>query len=468
MLLDLLLASFTLANTAAALALYEPADGKVMWGGWVDSENATATGNIGVGGDSPATFNQRLGKNAAVFHMSQSIPLAISPFDQTEETVPLKLIEDTNTDAVLFLTVYPPQYVAGSWDQVTDSDLLKLAYQLGNITDPTKSSRRVMLRYAPEMNGNWFYYAQQPTRFKTEWVRMWTAVRAVTKRVAFVWSPNASNGYPFGGKQVPNAQLGPLDSNGDGTLDNNDDPYTPYWPGDQYVDWVGMSVYWKGDPATGNPPHDNSLPPSDYWTQLVEGGGKFGGNKAYPFYTTWAKGKNLPLVMSEGGSAFAISQQGTSGTLPVGVGQLKIEQAFWQGYLNPTFFATYPKAKMFINFEYEKLNEDPALPTQNGVTRDYRITNDPTVLAAFQSDIAGLGNVLQWSSKFVAGLDPLTIGGGTSDTVPKSSGSAATTTAPSGGSALPVSMTTVTTSTKSAAAQMIAAGAAAIGAALLM
>ena len=33
-----------------------------------------------------------------------------------------------------------------------------------------------------------------------------------------------------------------MDTNGDGVVDNLDDPYEPYYPGDASVDWVGMSV----------------------------------------------------------------------------------------------------------------------------------------------------------------------------------------------------------------------------------
>lgn len=31
-----------------------------------------------------------------------------------------------------------------------------------------------------------------------------------------------------------------------GVIDNADDPYLPYYPGDQYVDWVGLSLYNYG------------------------------------------------------------------------------------------------------------------------------------------------------------------------------------------------------------------------------
>ena len=37
-----------------------------------------------------------------------------------------------------------------------------------------------------------------------------------------------------------------LDTNDDGWVDMSDDPYTPFYPGDQWVDWVGMNQYHMG------------------------------------------------------------------------------------------------------------------------------------------------------------------------------------------------------------------------------
>ncbi|ORY48555.1 glycoside hydrolase [Rhizoclosmatium globosum] len=387
-----LLTAAVLASTACAQVrapLYEPADGKVLFGAWVDTEDpSTNATNIGIGGDSPVKFNQRLGSNAAVFHFSQRLPLDISPYTQEEMTVPLKLVEDTATDAILFITVYP---IAWTY---TDKDVQKLAWQLGNITDPSLSNRRVMLRFAPEMNGNWFSYGQQPTRFVQEYKRIVDNIRSVTSRVSFVWAPNAADGYPFG---VPLAayELSALDTNKNGALDYGDDPFTPYWPGEDYVDWVGISLYWKGNPATGTPPHDNSASPADYWEQMVQGGPS-GSNPAFPFYDMFALKYNKPLVMPEGGAAFALTQAPNNTPLPANVGQVKIQQTFWKSYLG--VLSKYPKAKMFINFEYLKLNEDPVANANNGVTRDYRITWDSATVAALKADLSALGSTVQWAS----------------------------------------------------------------------
>lgn len=65
--------------------------------------------------------------------------------------------------------------------------------------------------------------------------------------MAFVWAVNSANGYPFKGDKYSvtpsSSNWDPtLDTNGDGLFDLLDDPFSPYYPGDQWVDWVGMSV----------------------------------------------------------------------------------------------------------------------------------------------------------------------------------------------------------------------------------
>ncbi len=65
--------------------------------------------------------------------------------------------------------------------------------------------------------------------------------------VAFIWAPNSSNGYPFKRNtysvETTSANWDPaLDTNGDGLYDLLDDPFSPFYPGDEWVDWVGMSV----------------------------------------------------------------------------------------------------------------------------------------------------------------------------------------------------------------------------------
>ena len=42
------------------------------------------------------------------------------------------------------------------------------------------------------------------------------------------------------------ANYNAMDTNKDGLVNMHDDPFTPFWPGDEYVDWVGLSLEYFG------------------------------------------------------------------------------------------------------------------------------------------------------------------------------------------------------------------------------
>jgi hypothetical protein len=60
---------------------------------------------------------------------------------------------------------------------------------------------KIFIRYASEMNGNWFRYGQQPAAFLDSWKKFVTAVRTAAKtsisNIAFVWAPNTVNEHLF-------------------------------------------------------------------------------------------------------------------------------------------------------------------------------------------------------------------------------------------------------------------------------
>ena len=86
----------------------------------------------------------------------------------------------------------------------------------------------------------------QPTQFIASWRHLVDATResiTIRSKYAFVFSPmTPAFGYPFG--EVPPSSLDftLLDTNKDGKVDIADDPYSPFYPGNDYVDWVGTSV----------------------------------------------------------------------------------------------------------------------------------------------------------------------------------------------------------------------------------
>ncbi|KAI9344055.1 glycoside hydrolase superfamily [Obelidium mucronatum] len=342
-----------LAPLASALAKLEPPTGKLVFGAWLDTSNGPVSG-----GDSHASFNKRIGFNTGAFQLWQMLPprpAVEGPPDydlsnhNPDGTVNLDILNE-GTNASIFLTVYPTGI-----SNITDAHLTDLANQCNTITKQTK--RDLFVRFAPEMNGYWFVYGEKPTEFVSLWKRAYTILNRIAPQVAMVWSPNY-NGPP------------------------NKMPYESYWPGPEYVDWVGISVYWKGS-IFDYPWVQNKRAPSDYAAQLIDATGPEGG--PISFYKEYAEKYNKPLVISESASTFHVGvfdpTTGNSKALDVGVGKVETIMSFWNGFLfNSTFLQTYPLLKMIFCFEMYKVEDNF---TQN----DYRATIDPDTLTAF---VAGL------------------------------------------------------------------------------
>ncbi|KAI8837306.1 hypothetical protein BC829DRAFT_376962 [Chytridium lagenaria] len=159
----------------------------------------------------------------------------------------LQQLEDTGTNAFAYLTIYP----FNDFDGVTDAQLDELGDRLLRIIS---RGRKIFLRLYPEMNGSWFIYGQKPAAFIAAWRRAVTALNTKLgpsnrDKVAYIWAPNSGNDYPWLGQtfspnpsDLPDASIG-VDTNGNQRLDRLDDPYSPFYPGDEWVDWVGLSIY---------------------------------------------------------------------------------------------------------------------------------------------------------------------------------------------------------------------------------
>jgi beta-mannanase len=130
-------------------------------------------------------------------------------------------ITDLNARKVTpMMTVEP--YVEGK--AVTLSAIASGTYDSlihAEATAAKKLVQPVLVRFAHEMNGTWYPWSGSPTAYKEAWIHYVNIFRAdEANNVKFVWSPNVNNGsYPFSG----------------------------YFPGDAYVDYVGLDGYnWGG------------------------------------------------------------------------------------------------------------------------------------------------------------------------------------------------------------------------------
>ncbi|KAJ3210374.1 hypothetical protein HDU67_005366 [Dinochytrium kinnereticum] len=435
--------------TVASAALFEPPNGRLYLSVWHENGEPSPTSPYLVK-DSPRDTNLRLGRNAASYQYAQDIPLReIEGSGGVLNTGDLGSLEATETDAFFFLSVYPR--IESGFDVITNADVERLAEQLFNITDPSQSDRRVFLRLYPEMNdqsrtqtlplpilGEWHpSWHQRPVRYVQEWRRVYDAVvrRGAKDRVAFVWAPNYGVGYPFRSSSITSAtvtnatEFDALDTVKDGVINQSsgDDPFSPWYPGDQYVDWVGISIYFKnfGDPSSNAAPS-----PDDFARYMTLS------NQANPvnFYNTYARDKSKPFMISESGAAWAI--RSASGT-PVTCCTSRLEtfQPFWRQYVtNPSVLDQYPLMKMINLFEHYKVDD--------GYLRDFRITanttmnSDDAVLAAFNADLATVADRYIWANRTIRGAPTTTAGGSTTST--------ATTTAATAPTTSTVSITTTT------------------------
>ncbi|KAJ3227076.1 hypothetical protein HDU81_006948 [Chytriomyces hyalinus] len=353
--------------SAYALGKLEPADGKLLFGAWIDTSSIPISG-----GDSPGAFNERIGFHASAFQFYQHLPLKPPvdgppdydvPNHNPDGTFKMSLLND-GTNAAIFLTIYPN--LGLSETVVTDSHILALANQARDIMDST--GRHLHLRLAPEMNGDWFPYGQKPEQFIAFWKRFHRLFTPIAPQVALVWSPNFR--APSGNYQ-----------------------YDPYWPGEEYVDWVGVSIYWKGF-ANKYPWIENTLAPSNYAAQLMDADGPEGSTQS--LYRDYAVKYNKPLVISESAAAFHMGHRGQA--LGEGIGQVATVMSFWNSFIfSADFRNKYPLVKMVFCFEMVKTEDADT-------TNDYRATADPATLAEFRKGLAALddGGIVLWADSGVA------------------------------------------------------------------
>ncbi|HET6845293.1 MAG TPA: glycosyl hydrolase [Anaerolineales bacterium] len=317
--------------------------------------------------DSPAAFNQRLGHRAKLFVRFFAFPLADSDLATLATTVKAVASEH----GMLLITLEP----MGGLAAVTSAAAESLAEGLAQAN---KSGVPTFVRFAHEMNGSWYPWSQQPSAYIKAFRIVADAVHSRAPQSAMLWAPNYGGGYPF--KDGPfeahpgNGDFSLLDTNGDGRLDMTDDPYGPYYPGDDAVDWVGISLYHWGN---AYPWGDNEVPePGKFLAQLH---GKYNGlngdDSAIPdFYETFWTGHDKPVAIPETAAFYDPKRSGAI--------ELTLKQAWWRQVLDPAFLDAHPGIKMINWFEWFKPETEAG-----GALIDWRATASPAIAGPFHDDL---------------------------------------------------------------------------------
>lgn len=98
----------------------------------------------------------------------------------------------------------------GGLDQVQDGEYIRQFAR-----EAKESGVPVFLRFASEMNGEWVPWYDDPAKYRKAFQLVSRIMKEEAPNVAMVWSPNF----------LPRHNI------------------DPYYPGDEYVDWVGTSLY---------------------------------------------------------------------------------------------------------------------------------------------------------------------------------------------------------------------------------
>lgn len=326
--------------------------------------------NIGQG-DTIARLSTRLGLSPAVYVQFFHFPMNASVRD--ELVAFLEAVRPSGGMALI--TLEPFQGL----DAITQADCQDLAGLCA--ANESQGMAGILIRFAHEMNGNWYPWCQQPAIYKTKFRLLAETVRAATTRTGLLWAPHNGIGYPFSTTGHYQARPGTadftaLDTDGNGVLTAHDDMYEPYYPGDDAVDWVGMTIYHWGRVY---PWLENEMPPTNSFASTLTGGGHV--PPIPDFYARYcADGvHNKPLAIPETAAFFNPHQ-------PAGPGEFGIKQAWWRQVFNVSDEDTgnlniathFPKLKCINWFDHYK----PEAEIQFDWV-DWRISAHPVIREAF-------------------------------------------------------------------------------------
>lgn len=373
--LVLLLLAFLLPSTQAWALDRQPADGddpgQRYFGTLLDWDK-----------DSAADYAQRLGEPAALYGQNVSMPMDEGGLDYLKGY--FSQVAGQGSHALL--TVRP----GISLQDVSDDAAATFARQ---ITTAAAGFRgKVFVRFAPEMNAPWVAWGQEPEAYRAAFGRVAAALKSSLPDPVMVWSPTAEKDYPFQTatstppKGVP---LASLDTNANGVWDLDDSAFDPYYPGDDVVDWIGLSIYHD---TTGAGSAQNTLPAADEFNDSLHASS--GGTGTDNFYGTYVQARNKPLLIETG--AFYSPGAG-------GAAEIDVKQTWWHQVFASVAQPENGSVRAVV------WNETTDARDQSKVSIDWRATAQPLLAAPFRTslDTSGLrvGPVTEKGLKDVPGLE---------------------------------------------------------------
>ncbi|MGN6606242.1 MAG: OpgC domain-containing protein, partial [Jatrophihabitans sp.] len=256
--------------------------------------------------------------------------------------------------------------------KLSAGDARDLADELARLHRTEHASVAVDL--APEMNGSWVAWGQQPQAFVAAFRTLAATLHAHAPGATTVWQPVVGAGYPFTGARGSVQPSGPrddaaLDTNHDGRIDDADDPYGPYWPGGAAVDEVGLSAFWYGDP---DHPGRSAVPPAGWFTGMLHGavGYDHASGSGCDFVARFATAEHKPMLVVTG----ALWTPGTEAP-----SREAVVGPWLQQVLSPALSGVGAPGVWFAQSRAEAV-------ARSGVV-DWRLADDRALLTALRGDL---------------------------------------------------------------------------------
>jgi hypothetical protein len=333
------------------------------------------------GSDTPDGYAGRLGATPSMYGVEVSYPLDLPAREQLQRSARAAATQG----AVLVVSLDPDQALS----TLTTAD----ARRANSVFEQLhrQAETQVLVRFAPQMNGTWVRWGQQPTQFVRAFRALAQQVHAGDSAAQMVWSPSYGAGYPFGDSAGRLADLSAtdtakLDTNGDGQLTAADDPYAPYWPGARAVDWVGQSMYFfgkgKATQAAGRdvPLTRNDVPQADEVAQRFDERWGYGSERPEDFYDAYAVGQDRPMLLDTG-ALYDHSLRGAD--------ELAVKQGWWRQVIAQV--EAHPQVRGVTYIEADRRE-----PEAGNRVADWRFAKAPGIAGSFRTD-------LQDSDHFVFG-----------------------------------------------------------------
>ena len=291
-------------------AKYEPASGS-YYGRVLHVQGTTATNGAAAKNESIVSFYVEVGGNTAA-----DFAWMIDQYADGQRAihVALNFVQESSTSA---------QVAAGNHDANINTTLTYLAGLKGP----------VFLRIGAEMN----LWETNPANFIAAYRRIADMARRTASNVALVWSPN---------------YVGSWGSDMSAT-----------YPGDSYVDWVGVSLYMNSENMAGQGDYSDS--------SVYFGRGAFADAVlSMKEVADFAAGHKKPVIVTEGGTGIVNRATGKN---------YEAKAAVQTAKMYATLNMVYPQVKAIIYADTDF----------GGVDFDYRLSASASVNNAYSTAVAG-------------------------------------------------------------------------------